>query len=217
MAKQWIKQEMKRNEVESAVGKGMQWAMGNRQTTLAVAGAILAALVLAAGLLYRNHSMQTTAWDRLSVAQNYAYGGQPAASLQQLKELTADYGGTKAAGYAHLFAGDILFRQGSFKEAVESYAKVSEGSDAKLASVALADTSLALEAAGQYQQAIAAAQRFLDAHADSFLAPQVHSSLGRSQHALGQIDQAKATYQKISLQYPDTPWAGWAQSKLSGN
>ena len=57
-------------------------------------------------------------------------------------------------------------------------------------------------------------ERFLGAYAEHFLAPQVHVSLARCETTLGQRDTAKATLQKIALQYPESSWATWAQERL---
>ena len=91
-----------------------------------------------------------------------------------------------------------------------------DSSDAKfLQPLALANTAMAQEAAGEFNQALVTNQRFLDTYSDHFMAPQAHASMARCQQSLGQLDQAKVTYQKITLQYPDTPWARWAQERLS--
>lgn len=216
MAKQWIKDQVRRNEYQDFIGRSLHWILDNRQQALIGFGAAAGSILLVVGLLYRYNEGQKTAWERLSVAQGYAYSGQTDASLKLLKELTSDYGGSKAAGFGLLFAGDIMYRQGSYKEAVDYYSKVIERENPKAAlPIALADTAIAQEAAGQFAQAAAAAQRFLDTYSDHFLAPQVHASLARCLQAQGQSDAAKAALQKISLQYPDTPWSNWAQQKLN--
>lgn len=216
MAKQWIKQQVKRNELQEYVDRGALWALGNRQTVLMAAGGVLAVLVIAGMFLYKNSSGQTAAWDRLSVAQGYAYGGQADASLEQIKGLETEHTGAKASGFGQLFAGDIYFQRGSYKETTETYSKILErGEPRALVPYALSGTALAQESAGQCGESAATSQKFLDTYSDHLLAPQVHASLARCLNNLGQTDQAKTTYQKITLQYPDTYWARWAQARLS--
>ncbi len=215
MSKQWVKHEVRRNELQDAVDGGLVWITANRQIA---GGAILALAALVVGgilLAHRTNSKREEAWNRLSMAQAYAYGGRPADSIQQISELSRDFGATAASGYARLFAGDLQYRQGSYKEAVASYAQLLEGGNSKeLTPLALAGTVSAQEAAGLAAEAAGTAQRFLDAHPDHFLAPQVHTALARNLQASGQGEQAKVTWQKITLQYPETPWASQAQAHL---
>ena len=216
MAKQWVKHQVRHNEVQDFLGRAINWGLANRRQAGIVLGSAAGVLLLGGLLIYRSRSVQSAAWDRLALAQTYAYSGRPDAALQQIKDLSAERPAAKATAYGQLFAGDLLYHQGSYKEAVEAYAKILEREEPKnLVPLALADTAISLEASGQFSQAAGAAQRFLENHSDHFLAPQVHACMARSLQALGQIDQAKATYQKMSLQYPDTGWAGWAQARLN--
>lgn len=214
MAKQWVKQQVRRNELQDVVDSGLKWTLQNKQTAMTALGALAATILAAGGLFYRNKSIQAAAWDKLAIAEGYAYTGRVDMSMQQLKELGNEYSGSKAGSLGSLLAGDILYRQGSYKEASEIYSKLMERGDPKIQPLALADLAMAQEASGQFAQATASAQRFLDAYSDHFMAPQVHACLGRSFQAAGQGDQAKQAFQKMVLQYPDTPWAAWAQTRL---
>ncbi len=215
MSKQWVRHQVRRNELQDAVDGGLIWITANRQIA---GGAVLALVALVLGgifLAHRSRGKQEEAWNRLSMAQAYAYGGRPADAITQIGELSRDFSATKASGYARLFAGDLQYRLGSYKEAVDSYAPLLEGGNSKeLAPLALAGTVAAQEAAGQAAEAAGTAQRFLDSSPDHFLAPQVHTALARNLLASGQAEQAKVTWQKITLQYPETPWAGLAQARL---
>ena len=83
-----------------------------------------------------------------------------------------------------------------------------------LLAIKLLTLDKALEAAGKPTECAASAQSFLDAHADHFLGAQVYETMARCQVAAGQAEAARATWQKISLQYPETPWAARANSRL---
>ncbi len=215
MGKQWVRQQVKHNELQEALERSVLWVMANRQQASLGALLILLAGVAAGGVFYRSRSRQTAAWDQLSLAQGLAYGGRSEASLEQLRDLASRYQDTKASGLGLLLAGDILYPRGQYQQALEHYAKVLERGEPKiLVPLALGDTAVSQEAAGQYQEAILTSQRFLEAYPDHFLAPQVHACLARCLQALGQAEKAQAAYQKIALQYPDTSWAGWAQARL---
>ena len=79
---------------------------------------------------------------------------------------------------------------------------------------AISNTAIAYEAAGDFAQAAANGRNFLTAHSDHFLAPYAHATLARSLEQMGQKQEAMTAMQKITLQYPDTPWANWAKERL---
>lgn len=217
MGKQWAKQQANKNEIQDFLERIWFWIQANRQTATIAAGAVALASLLTGLLLYRNHAQRMAAWNRLALAQNSAYGGRPDVSLLQIKELAQEHAASAAAGFGLLFAGDLLYPRGQYKEALEHYSRVVEtGQPALLQPLALSDMAMTQEAAGQFQEAAATSQRFLESHPDHFLAPQVHAGLARSLQSLGRGEEAKAALQKISLQYPDTSWAAWAQSRLQG-
>jgi TolA-binding protein len=218
MSKQWARQQVRHDEVQDAVDRGLSWIKDNRQKAAAIAGGAALVLVVAGIFVYQIRANRASAWERLSVAQTYAYTGKPDNALEHLKQLTDEQPGSAAAAFATVFAGDLMFQRGKYKEAAAEYAKAAERAKPQsLQPVALSDLTIAHESAGDYPLAAATAQRFLDAHPDHFLAPQVHASLARSLQASGQADLAKSALQKIQLQYPDTSWAAWAQNRLKGS
>ncbi len=95
-----------------------------------------------------------------------------------------------------------------------NYDKAAQDAPDSLRPYALADKIMTLQAAGKSAECAAAAQSFLEATPDHLMAAQVHVALARCQLAQGQSEAAKGTLQRISLQYPGTPWAEWATARL---
>ena len=218
MGKHWIRQQIRHDDVHDTFDKAVVWVQANRQAAGMAAGAAVLAVLVVSLIFFQRTAARTASWERLGLAQSYAYSGRQDASLEQLKQLAADYPTSDAAGFGELFAGDLLYQGGKFKQATEHYTKLLDrGAPKALQPVALNDLALAQESDGQPQLAVQTAQRFLETYSEHFLAPQIHACLARCLQALGQADQAKAAYQKISLQYPDTSWAAWAQSRLKGS
>lgn len=215
MGKQWVREQVRHDEVQEAVYGTVTWVSRNRQTVGLVVGGIAVVLMAAGFFLYSKHSRENAAWDRLSLAQAQFYSGNADAAAKQAAETAAEFAGTDAGAYAQIFAGDVHFIRGRYQESVDEYAKaLAAGSPASVLPLAQGGTVLAYEAAGKCQQAIGAAETFLQTDPEHFLAPQVHASLARCQLALNQTEQARSTLQKISLQYPETSWDAWAKSKL---
>ncbi|MBI4386398.1 MAG: tetratricopeptide repeat protein [Elusimicrobia bacterium] len=215
MSKQWVRQEIQKNAIADYTGVALSWVQENREKVLGIGGAVLAAAILGGLFIYRTFQGRTDAWERLAVAQSYAYQGQAGQALEQINALQLQARRTPAAGFGMLFAGDVLYRAGKYREAADTYQKIlDEGVPKSLFPFALGNLGLTQEAAGDCRRAAATGQQFLDAYQDHFLAPPVHASLARCIETLGDKEKAKAAYERISLLYPDTPWAQWAQARL---
>ncbi|MBI4422478.1 MAG: UPF0182 family protein, partial [Elusimicrobia bacterium] len=183
------------------------------QAMAMTAGAAAVTALLAGGTWAKLSRNRTEAWEKLAIAQSYAYQGASREAQEQLKPVLEASG--KPAAYAQLFAGDLDFKLGRYKEASEAYQKVIERQGPKaVVPIAMADLGLALEASGDCKSSVEANQRFLDAHQDHFMAPQAHASLARCFAALGDAAQAKSTLDRIALLFPDSYWAQWAKERL---
>lgn len=214
MSKQWVKQELHKNEAAALIDRAAFWALSHKEASVGIGLTVGIALVLAAYSFARYREVQHTAWERLAVAQSYAFAGQNDQALQQLQGVMDGFARSRAAGFAQLFQGDLSYRSSRFKEAVQAYEKVLERKDQALDPFALAGIAQSQEAGGDFQAAAASARRFLESHQDHFLAPQVQSTLARSLDAQGKADEARTAFENISLLYPETFWAAAAQKVL---
>lgn len=208
------KSEVKRDELKDALSSTLDWLILKRREAGIALGAALI-LALAVGLfLYGKHSRQNAAWDKLSLAELYAYSGKPDQAQSLLSQVAEEGGSPAAASLAHMLEGDLSLPRGEVDKALAAYEKAAAGAPEPLKPFALTEKILTLETAGKPAECAAAAQGFMDSYSESLLAPMVHTSLARCQMAAGQGEAAKTTLQKISLQYPNTPWAAWANSRL---
>jgi tetratricopeptide (TPR) repeat protein len=213
--KHWAtKQASKQDEVRDFVGKGLDLAVKNRKEVGMGAAAIAAIGLLIGFFIYSRNAKENEAWDKLSMAEAYSYYGRPKEAAEALAELAAQNASPAAAGLAGLMQGELKQAKGEHDAALASFTHAAEIAPGPLKPFAAAEKVSALEAAGKPAECITAAQSFLDANADHFLGPQVQEVMARCQVATGQADAARATWQKISLQYPDTPWAVRANARL---
>ncbi len=216
MGKHWARQQVKQDELQDTLAKGVKWALANRQTAGIGAVASIALLLFGGLALHRWQTNKDEAWDRLGMAQALAFSGNPPAALQQVDALVQAQPGATASGFGLLLAGDMLYQEGKYQDAAARYSELLQnGSPKQLLSYALSDLTITQEALGQLDASAASARRFLDTYPDNFLAPQVHACLARVLMAQGKTDEAKATLQKIALQYPETSFAAWAQAQLA--
>jgi hypothetical protein len=201
--KHWAsRQEAKQDEVRNFVGRGLDLALARRKEVGLVLGA--AALIGAAigFFVYARAAKENEAWDKLSLAEAYTYYNQPKQAAEALAAVAEQRASPAAAGLAGLIQGDLKRSQGDNDGGLASLARAAEVSPEPLKPFALAQKVSALEASGKPADCVAAAQSFLDANAEHFLAPQVYEAMARS------------TWQKISLQFTDTPWAARANARL---
>lgn len=214
--KHWAnKSEAAQDEVKDFFEELVDWVIIRRREAAMTAGGVAVVALIAGLFLYSRQARMNAAWDKLSQAELYAYSGRVPEAQSLLAEVGQDAGASRsAAAYADMMAGDLHFPHGELDQAMASYDKAAAEAPDNLRPYALADKVLALQAAGKNAECAAAAQSFLETSPEHLMAPQVHVALARSQMALGQNDAAKTTLQRISLQYPNTPWADWASSRL---
>jgi tetratricopeptide (TPR) repeat protein len=214
MSKQWVRQELKKNEVALATERAAAWIMNHREAAFGIGLTLLIAFFLGIYSVIRYSELKTTAWERLAVAESYAFAGQSKPALDQLKNIAEQFPRTRAAGFSQLFQADVLYQSGMYKEAIEAYQQTLDRQDVNLSPFALSGIAFSQEASGQYQASMDTAQRFLATYQDHYLAPQVHAILAQALKSLGREEEAKATLEKIALLYPDTFWSQWAQTNL---
>ncbi|MDX6768310.1 MAG: hypothetical protein SF051_02175 [Elusimicrobiota bacterium] len=206
--------EAKHDEVREAAVSAIDWVLARRKQALMVLGGVAVLLLAAAVFTVQRRANAADSWDRYSIAELLAYGGRPNDALDAARKLGDDHAGTRAATMGRLLEGDILQARGEYDAALAAYGKAAE-EQGPLTPFALANRAMTQEAAGQCAEALSSAAQFTAASSDHFLAPLVLGVQARCQGALGQGDAAKATMQKMALQYPDSPWAAWANARLS--
>jgi hypothetical protein len=213
--KHWsTKSEAAQDEVKDAIEEAIEWILiRRREASYAAAG--LAAVALLGGLfLYQRRAAVNAAWDKLSQAELYAYSGRPQDAQALLTQVATEGASPAAAALAHMLEGDLHYPRAEYDQALAAYDKAAQESPEVLRPYAQAERVMALEAAGKAAECAAAAQAFIEANPEHLLAAQIHTSLARCQMALGQADAAKATLQRIALQYERTPWAERANARL---
>ncbi len=213
--KHWsTKSEAARDEVKDALEEAVEWILVRRRESAWTAGGVAAAALILGLFLYGRRARINGAWDKLSQAELYAYSGRVPEAQTLLAQVSEDGAASSAATLADMLQGDLHYSRAEYDQALASYDKAVAIAPENLRPYALAEKVSTLEAAPKPSDCAAAAQSFLDAYGDHLLAAQVHVSLARCQLAQGQADAAKSTLQRISLQYPNTPWSAWAASRL---
>ncbi|HEX4047420.1 MAG TPA: tetratricopeptide repeat protein [Elusimicrobiota bacterium] len=213
--KHWAtKSEAAKDEVRDFVEEAVDWVIVHRREAGWTALGVAAAGLILGLFLYGRNQRIDAAWDKLSQAELYAYSGRVPEAQTRLGQVVDEGGAPAATTLAYMLQGDLNYPHAAYDQALSDYDKASQAATDPLRPYSQADKVMTLEAAGKYADCAAAAQSFLDATPDQLMAPQVYVELARCQAAQGQNDAAKATLQRIALQYPNTPWSEWASARL---
>jgi tetratricopeptide (TPR) repeat protein len=213
--KHWAtKSEAAQDEVKDFVEEAVDWLIIRRREVGMTLGAFAVVALIAGIFLYGRNARMNAAWDKLSQAELYAYSGRVPEAQTLLTQVVGEGGSRAATTLGYMLQGDLHYPHAEYDQAVTAYDKAAESATDALRPYALADKVMTLQAAGKHADCAVAAQSFLDASPEHLMAAQVHVALARCQLAQGQADAAKATLQRISLQYPNTPWAEWASARL---
>jgi len=215
MGTQWIRQENKKNPLAERADQTAAWIKSHREIFITSCVIIIGTLALGGYFVSRYNSLKTTAWEKFFIAQQYGMSGRVNEAFPLIKTIQDNFPKTDAAGYSMLFEGDLFFRQGNYKDAIQAYAKLKTRNAPKAAlPFAAIATAKALEAEGNYPEAIVSNRDFIDRYPEHYLAPQAHSQLARCLEISGNMAEAKAAYEKIILLFPDTTWAQTARLKF---
>jgi tetratricopeptide (TPR) repeat protein len=213
--KHWShKSEASQDEVKDAIEEAVEWLMVRRREAGYAAAAVAAVALIAGLVVYQRRAHANAAWDKLSLAEQYTYSGRPQEAQTLLAQVPVEGGSPAATALAHMLEGDLHYPRGEYDQALSAYDLAAQDAPEALRPFAQAERVMTLEAAGKAADCATAAQSFVETNGEHLLAAQVHSALARCQLALGQADAAKATLQRIALQYPNSPWAEWATYRL---
>lgn len=215
MARAWIRKEVQRNPMAVWLEGLFDYLGSHRETSIGIGVTLIAGVVLGTYFYVRQAEFKDEAWKRYAVAQHLAYSGEPEKLAQAIADLTQNYAQTDAAAFGLLFQGDLLYRQGSFQQAIDAYSKLVEGrGPQEIRTFARSGLGFSLMSAGKLAEAEKQFNLFLEAQSEHYLAPQVHLALGRVLEAQGKGADALQAFEKIAVLYPQTPWAQMAQARI---
>lgn len=214
--KHWAsKQANKQDEVRDFFARGLDFALRRKKDVAIAVGAAALLIGILGFVAYSRSVNENEAWDKLAMAEAYSYYGRPKEAGDALADVAGQTSSPAAAGLAGMIQGELKQANGEHDAAVAAFTRAAETAPEPLKPFALADKVAAYETAGKNAECVASAQSFLDANADHFLAPQIMEIMARCQAASGQDGAARATWQKITLQYDKTPWAARANARLN--
>lgn len=228
MAKKLRREELRRDEVMETVGKGIRFVSGHRKGTAETIGIALGlAVLIGAFVAFRGHR-ESQAAEHLSRAltvlatplagdpsaaasgkKTYATAAERAADANKELAAAADFGATKSGREAAV----ILAAQGASKD-TGSFERYARSGKSVVAAAAELDGYRALSNAGKNNEAIAAVKRAIETSSTAVPKDALLAELGSLYEGTGSPADAKAIYQRLVSEYPDSPYASEAQSRI---
>jgi tetratricopeptide (TPR) repeat protein len=182
----------------------------NRKIVLAVAGGLLALVVLGVALTMWRNSRNEKASELLAQTVPLFEQGQYAQALRDstgrvgLTTIADEYGGTKAGNLARFYAAQALYETKRYDDALR-YFRDFDGEGTFLGPNALAAEAAILENKGQHAEAARAYVKAADASDSDLFAPGYLLNAARAYLAAGDAAAAKAALDRIKEDYELAP------------
>ncbi len=204
--------ELREDTVITFYSKMMFFFEENRTLVFGIAGALVLLLIIGAGYGLYKDKREDQAQARLAGAVRAYERGEFQAALAGteayagLEDIAGQYGNTNAGNLALYYAGDAYYRQGQFEEALTFFERFDKDDDA-LGSAAYAAEAAILENMGEFARAAERYQQAARVFETDFATPQYLLNAGRNFEMAGNFTQARALYERVEQEYPESAQA----------
>jgi len=203
------RQELRQDQVVTFYARVWEYFDKNRGQIYGLLAAVVAVIALSVGYGFYQSAQQGKAQSAMSRAVNAYERGEYQQALDGtadyvgLLDIVEQYGGTAAGNLARFYAADALFRLGDYDRAL-TYFEDYDGDDDFIAASVLAGEAAIYETKGEYERAGDLYARAADRDANVMAATQYLLDAGRSYEAARENNKARAAYNKIKEDYPDS-------------
>ena len=236
MNQRLTRQDMKRNELSTALGKGYDYAESHGRTILMAAGAVLA-LALLAGLfyMYRNSQAEKANTALAKAIEVYQAPIDPAAPKPDdpvsptfadeaarqtrakalFQELYEKHGSTVAGDVASVYLAQIAMAENQPERARELWnAFLGEHEEHLLAGQTRVNLLRLDRSQGKGEEVVQTLTAMLDEAEPPLPMDVILSELASTQEQLGKTQEAVQSYQRILDEFPQSPYAQEARQKI---
>jgi tetratricopeptide (TPR) repeat protein len=229
MAKKLSRQELKRDEILDSVGKGVRYVSSHRKGAVEAVAAVAALGILIGGFLAFRAYREKQAAEHLSRALavlstplqsqapagtsvTFATDAQREAAAEKELRAAAELATTPAGREARVL---LAARGATGIDAVATFDHFARGADSVLAVTAEIDAARLLAGQGKTDEAIERLKRAVGSAKSSLPKDALLDELGRLYEQAGHTADARATYQRLLSEHPDSPFAADAQARLA--
>ena len=236
MNQRLTRQDMKRNELSTALGKGYEYAESHGRTILMAVGALLAvALLVGVFTMYRNNQAEKGNTALAKAIEVYQAPIDPAApkpddpvsptfadsaarqakAKELFQKLRDDYGSTVAGDIAEVYLAQIAVAEGKPDEARQLWNDfLGDHGDHLLAGETRVNLIRLDRSQGKAKEVEQSLTAMLDEAEPPLPLDIVLNELALTQEQLGKTQEAVQSYQRIVDEFPQSPFARDARQRI---
>jgi tetratricopeptide (TPR) repeat protein len=223
------RRQLKRNELADTFGRGVDYVSHHRRGATEAIAAGVAVLLIAFGFVafrgWRERSAGRELSEALAVLEA-PLASDPAAATaartfptaadrdreaNRLLEAAAKKGGTEAGRAARVIVAARIVKP---EDAVQSLSKVARDARLEVAAAAEIDAARLLAASGKTSEAIERLKRGIESTQAAAPKDALLFVLAETYEKSGAAADARATYQRLANDYPNSPYRAAAREKL---
>ncbi len=228
MSRKIRRQDLKRNELAETVGKTVDYVAGHRRGVTEAVAIVAAAAVLVGGFFLYRAWLERSAGRSLSEAlsvldtplsseqsgapKTFASAAERRAEADRLLQKAAARGSTPSGR-----AAQVILAAGGVEKpgrALEVFEKAARQSRSESAAAAEIDAAKMLAAQGKTAEAIDRLKRAIESPASPAPKDALLFALGAIYEQSGSPADARATYQRLITDYPNSPYRADARQKV---
>ncbi len=206
------------------VSRAMEFGKKYQKEIVTAVGAVLAVVIVLSGVLYyKSHTEERAAimFGNAIAGYNALKTGEAGTAAYEavktdFKDIIEKYGSTDAGKSALLQYGDVCFQMKDYDAAIAAYEQaLDEMENTAFKSMILNGLAYAWEGKNDFKQAVAYFEKIADDE-DGTARDQALFNMGRLYAKTGEPEKAKAAFQKLVSEFPDSMYADLAGEKIAG-
>jgi tetratricopeptide (TPR) repeat protein len=228
MKERLSRRDLKRNDLAETVGRTVEYVSSHRKGVVEAGAAAIGVAVLVAGFILVKLYRENRAGHALSAGlaalqaplatdpgggsapENYPNAAARNKAADDHFRRAASYGGTAPGRAASVLLATRAEKPAS---AAETLARVARDGTAEVAAAAEIDAARLAASEGKTTEAIERLKRAIDAPAGTIPKDALLYALGQIYESAGNTSDARATYQRLVSDYPNSPYRADARQK----
>ncbi|MDD5687563.1 MAG: tetratricopeptide repeat protein [Elusimicrobia bacterium] len=216
MARQWVKDELKKDFLKSFIEKVITYTKLHKETALIsiiVAGIIIIITVITVNRFEKSDQLAS---EQIGFASLYLRAGQVDQTIQLCDQIIQTHPSGVQGGFAYFYKGESLYLKKSYEEAVKSYILAMPLLKKKedLGAMILFSIANSYENSGKYQEAINSYKQLTEEYSAHYLVPESQIGMARCYETMGDIQSAISYYQTVGSLHPNTAYKNISDERL---
>ncbi|OGS44503.1 MAG: hypothetical protein A2539_01220 [Elusimicrobia bacterium RIFOXYD2_FULL_34_15] len=216
MARQWVKDELKKDPLKHIVETSILYIKTHRETV--IAAIIVLVIVIAISVVTTNRLKKASelASEQTGFASMYLKAGYIDQAIQLCDQIIQTHPSGIQGGFANFYKAEAFYLKKNYEEAVKSYQKALTLLRKKedLGAMIIFSIANSYENATKYQDAINSFKQIVDEYPAHYLVPEAQIGMARCYEAIGDLKSAISYYQTVGSLNPTTVYKTVADARL---